>query len=223
MSYYCKAKQNVNYRTGPGTKYKKVGVIKANNLVKVVGKTGNWFKIEKDKKYYYTSAKYYSLAVNYGAEVAKLVKPIAETVVKNKAEHVSGSYRYVDKKVNCSVFVSAILQEAGILPKTVTLYHTSKNHKKVTLGDVVHNRGKVEHYDWYKTDKEYSKLPDTYKKKGCVYVYPSSVAIKGDDGYVYGCHSSGKKYTKLSMIRHTSKSAYEYTAHILAVGVPKTE
>lgn len=220
MSHYCKAKQNVNYRTGPGTKYKKVGVIKENDIVKVVGKKGNWLKIEKNKKYFYTSAKYYSLAVDYGAEVAKLVKPIAETVVKNRAEHVSGAYRYTGKKVNCSVFVSAVLQEAGVLPKSTTLYHTSKNHKKSRIGDVVHNRKKVEHYTWHKTDKPYSKLPNSYKKKGTVYIYASSVAIKGEDGIIYGCHSSGKKYTNLSMIRHKNNGAYEYTHHILAVGVP---
>ena len=222
MSYY-KATTDVNYRTGPGTSYSRVGTIKKGAVVKVVEVKEAWFKIEKDKKYYFTSAKYYKPAIDYGAKVANLVKPIAETVVKNKAAHVSGSYQYKDKKVNCSVFVSAILQEAGVLPKTVTLYHTSKNHKKNSLGDVVHNRSKVSHYSWHKTNKKYSKLPQSYKKKGCVYIYPSSVAILGADGKIYGCHSSGKKYTKLSMIRHTGSGEYEYATNILAVGVPKVD
>lgn len=59
-----KVKSKVNYRTGPGTKYKKKGTLKKGTKIKVVkgwtkkanGKT--WFKLYKSGKYYYVVSKY---------------------------------------------------------------------------------------------------------------------------------------------------------------------
>ena len=222
MTYYRTTK-NLAYRTGPGTKYSKMGVLAKGALILVVGHTGKWLKIKKSNKYYFCSGTYAKKAVNYGALVANHIPVVALDVVKNKADHVSGSYRYKGPKVNCSVFVSAILQDLGLLTEEKTLSHTSVNHKKNTLGDCVHNRLKVEHYSWNKTSKLFAALPDSYKKPGSIYIYPSSVGILGQDGYIYGCHSTGKKYTKLTMVKHTSKKDYEYTHLILAVGVPEIE
>lgn len=221
MTYY-KTICDLNYRTGPGIKYSKVGVLKKGAVVNVAEIKSNWAKFESNKKYYYCSLKYLKKANDYGAIVAKEILPMAKKVVSHKAAHTSGNYTYTDSKVNCSVFVSAILQKAGILPEGVTIYHTSKNHKKTTLGNIVHNRLKVDHYTWHKTNAIYKKLPDKYKKRGCVYVYASSMAILEKSGYIYGCHSTGSKYTKLSMIKHT-KNTYEFTSPILAVGVPNIE
>lgn len=217
-----KATRKVNYRTGPGAKYTKVGVLQPEAIVKVVLVKGKWAKFISNKKYYYCAFKYLKRAEDYGAIVAKEVLPMAKLVVKNKAVHISGAYDYTGPKVNCSVFVSAVLQKAGVLPEGITVYHTSKNHKKTSIGYCVHNRLKVDHYSWHKTNQIYKKLSSTYKNPGCIYVYASSIAIVGKDGYIYGCHSSGSKYTKLSMIKHTGNT-YEYTAPILVVGVPKID
>lgn len=222
MAYYRTTK-NLNYRTGPGTKYTKVGVLKEGTLISVVDQVGKWLKIKKSNKYYFCSGTYAKKAVDYRSKVGEIVPEIAKKVHSNKSEHVSGSYKFKGPKVNCSVFVSAVLQEAGLLSDNVTVYHTSKNHKKNSIGDCIHNRLKVDHYIWHKTDKKFENLPSSYKKKGCVYVYPSSMAILGNDGYIYGCHSSGNKYTKMSMIKHTNKKDYEYTTNILVVGVPSIE
>lgn len=159
---------------------------------------------------------------NYGRIVGSKCLPLAKRIVKNKSKHVSGSYTYRKKKVNCSVFVSKVLQQAGLLKEGTTLYHTSANHKKDKIYDCVVNRTKVKHYEWHKTHTKYKDLPKKYKKQGCIYVYPSSIAVVGADGYIYGCHSSGKVYDTLGMIRHKKKT-YEYTSPILVVGVPKNE
>lgn len=219
MITHYKTIRRVNYRTGPGAKYTKVGVLQPGAIVKVVLVKGKWAKFVSNKKYYYCSFKFLKRVEDYGAIVAKEVLPMAKLVVKNKAVHIGGAYDYTGPKVNCSVFVSAILQKAGVLPEGVTVYHTSKNHKKTSVGHCVHNRLKVDHYSWHKTNHIYKNLSSTYKKPGCVYVYASSMAIVGKDGCIYGCHSSGSKYTKLSMIKH-KKNTYEYESPILVIGVP---
>ena len=50
MKYYRTTK-NLNYRTGPGTKYTKVGVLEQGALIKCVGYNGKWLKIKKNNKY----------------------------------------------------------------------------------------------------------------------------------------------------------------------------
>ena len=65
-----------------------------------------------------------------------LVKPIAETVVKNKAEHVSGSYRYKDKKVkqvegvHCSLLTYPALMAADILLYDTDLVPVGEDQKQ---------------------------------------------------------------------------------------------
>ena len=221
MAFYRTTK-DLNYRTGPGAKYTKVGVLKKSALISVVGQTGKWLKIKKRNKYYFCSSTYAKKAVDYRTKVGDVVPKVAKKVLAGKAEHVSGAYKFTGHKVNCSVFVSACLQEAGLLSDNTTVYHTSKSHRKDSIGHCVHNRLKVDHYTWHKTDKKFENLPSSYKKKGCVYVYPSSIGILGSDGSIYGCHSSGKKYTKMSMIKHSGKD-YEYATNILVVGVPSIE
>lgn len=210
------------YRTGPGKSYKKMGVLKKGTLISVVGSSGKWIKFKKGNKLYFAHSKNLRPVVNYSALVGKHVLPLAKRVVTNKAKHESGAYTYKKGRINCSVFVSKVLQNAGVLKEGVTVYHTSKDHGKGVLNDVVKNRTKVKHYAWHKTNHRYKNLPGKYKKAGCIYVYASSIAIVGGDGHIYGCHSSGKTYNKLSMIKHKGKD-YEYTNNILAVGVPKTE
>ena len=221
MSYY-KTITDLNYRTGPGTNYTKVGVLKKGAVIKVASTKGDWVKFESNKKYYYCSRKYLKPSVEWGLITSGYALPFAKQVVKNKSEHFRGRYTYKGSKINCSVFVSTILQRQGVLPEGVVIYHTSKDHRKKSIGDCVHNRLKVKHYTWHKTDKIYKHLPSTYKRRGCIYVYASSLAIKGDDHCIYGCHSSGRKYTKLSMIKH-KKNTYEYTHPILVVGVPEID
>lgn len=217
-----KITKKIPFRTGPGKKYRKVGVLNPGTLITFVSRKGSWVKFIRNKKYFYCNGKYLEEVVDYGIVVGKCVLPLAKKVVRNKAKHVSGAYRYKKSKINCSVFVSKILQNAGLLDRNHTLYHTDKSHTKNTLKDVVVNRTKVDHYSWHKTNKLYSALPKKWQKPGCIYVYKSSIAIVGADGIIYGCHSSGSTYSKLSMIRHNKKS-YEYTSHVLAIGVPKVE
>lgn len=220
---YYKTTEKIHYRTGPGKSYKSMGVLEKGTLVYVASIKDQWLKIVRGGKYFYCSAKYATKtnAINYGAVVSKGILPLAKIVVKKKPKHVSGAYEYTGSKINCSVFVSKILQNAKLLSRTITLYHTDEGHKKSTLNDVVINRSKVKHYSWYKTNAKYSKLSAKYKRPGCIYIYPSSVGILGADKHIYGCHSTGKRYTSLGMIRHSS--GYEYEANILAVGVPKIE
>ena len=222
---YYKAKCHLNYRTGPGANYTKVGVLQPGAVVPVVLVKGKWAKFISNNKYYYCSFKYLRNTSDFGDIVSWHILPLAKDVVEHKAVHVSGRYdydKYEGERVNCSVFVSAILQKVGLLPKGTIIYHTAKDHRKSTVGDCLHNRLKVKHYTWHKTNKTYKDLPSTYKRRGCIYVYASSMAIKGPDHYIYGCHSSGSKYTKLSMIQH-KKNTYEFTSPILVVGVPEID
>ena len=69
MAYYRTTK-DLNYRTGPGTKYTKVGVLKKGTLISVVGTKGKWFKIKKSNKYYYCSGTYTKKAIDYRSLVA---------------------------------------------------------------------------------------------------------------------------------------------------------
>ena len=222
MKYY-RTTTNLNYRTGPGTKYTKVGVLDKGALIKCVGYKGKWLKIKKNNKYYFCSGSYVREVTDYGKLAGEAALYVAKQVVEKKAKHVSGKYKFTGPKVNCSVFVSACLQEAGLLDDSVTVYHTSKTHKKNSIGDCVHNRLKVDHYYWIKTNKKYSQMPNAYKKPGCVYLYESSIAIIGGDKNIYGCHSSGKTYTKMSMIKQTGSGTYEKSHNILVVGIPKIE
>ena len=222
MTYYRTTKK-LNYRTGPGTKYTKVGVLDKGALIKVVGNVGKWLKIQKNNKYYYCSGSYVRKVTDYGKKAGESVLYIAKLVVEKKPKHISGKYLFTGPKINCSVFVSSCLYCAGLLDEHVTVYHTSKTHKKNSIGDCVHNRLKVDHYYWVKTNKKYSQMPNTYKKPGCVYVYESSIAIVGSDKCIYGCHSSGKTYTKMSMVKQTGSGTYEKSHNILVVGIPRIE
>lgn len=221
MSSYITTKK-VKIRTGPAKKYKQVGTLSKGAVISVCEVKGKWFKFKRKNKFYWCYSKNLKAATNYGKIAGSKALPLAKLVVKNRAKHESGAYQYKRGKINCSVFVSRVLQDAGLLPKNAVLYHTSKAHKKSSIGDCVHNRTKVKHYKWVKTNSRFKSLPAKYRKPGCVLVYASSIAIVGEDGYIYGCHSSGKTYKKLSMIRQKGK-AYEYTSPVLVVGKGKIE
>ena len=71
MVTHYKTKCHLNYRTGPGAKYQKVGVLQPGAVVKVVMVKGKWAKFISNKKYYYCSFKYLKRAEDYGSIVAK--------------------------------------------------------------------------------------------------------------------------------------------------------
>ncbi|MDI3235973.1 SH3 domain-containing protein [Exiguobacterium antarcticum] len=49
---------DLNIRSGPSTKYKKMGLLKKNSVVTVIGSSGEWYKISYKGKAAYVSAKY---------------------------------------------------------------------------------------------------------------------------------------------------------------------
>lgn len=157
--------------------------------------------------------------INYQKMLADLCLPTAEKVISRKCVHTSGAYKFDGNKINCSVFVSCMLNAIGLLPDGITMAHTDKNKPKTSLINCVTNTTKLKHFDWFEVNQKYADLDSKFKEPGCVYVYASSEAVKGYDG-IYGCHSTGKTYTALSMIRH-AKGTYEYTSNILWVGIPK--
>ena len=57
-------KANVNMRSGAGTKYKVVKVVKANKTVTILGQKGSWYKVKYNGKTGYIS-KSYVIKKNY--------------------------------------------------------------------------------------------------------------------------------------------------------------
>ena len=62
--YRAKTKSRVNYRTGPGTNYEKVGTYKGGKKVEVVGKSGDWSKL---KNGYFIKSKHLKKIASYNA------------------------------------------------------------------------------------------------------------------------------------------------------------
>ena len=44
---WMRARTEVNFRTGPGTTYRRIGLLRAGQKVRVTGEAGAWFRIEK--------------------------------------------------------------------------------------------------------------------------------------------------------------------------------
>lgn len=231
-----KTKTELSIREKPSINSAKIGTIKSGYTIDVteiktvseISKaSGNkviipWGRCSKG--WISTKSKYVSKVVpkvDYGKRVASAISPACEKILKNHPKHERGSYQYQGKKINCSVFVSYVLYKAGLLPKGVIVSHTTKGTHKASVGACVRHYKDVKHYEWHKVDCLYQNLPSKYKKVGAIGVQDSNIFIVGSDG-LYACHSTGKTYTGLSMIRHR-KGSYEYTHKVLAIGVPKCE
>ena len=62
-------KNNVCYRKGPGTKYKKLGTLKKGTTVTIYGSKGNWYKIKEGSPEWWISKSY--VKVNSGSSTKK--------------------------------------------------------------------------------------------------------------------------------------------------------
>ena len=66
------ASETLNVRSGPSTSYEKIGSLKANSTVEVLGTSGSWYKIDFNGKDGYISASYLALnALDKGIDVSK--------------------------------------------------------------------------------------------------------------------------------------------------------
>ena len=64
--------QTLNVRSGPSTSYDKIGTLKANAKVEILGTSGSWYKIDFNGKEGYVSASYIALnALDKGIDVSK--------------------------------------------------------------------------------------------------------------------------------------------------------
>ena len=78
------ASKTLNVRSGPSTSYDKIGALKANDTVELLGTNGSWYKIDFNGKDGYISASYLALnALDKGIDVSKWNGDIDWQSVKN--------------------------------------------------------------------------------------------------------------------------------------------
>ena len=159
---------------------------------------------------YWIKAKYLKrVDTNYRKLVIEKAKVVYDTIVKVGAKHQSGAHSLAGikskKKTTCATAVSAVLQEAGMLPKGKILSHTGAVgssravKKKNTKGKAMSGFGNLKEgtFKCYKVGKSWKHIPAKYKKAGAVLVYDSNIAIyKGDNKFYSANNGSSQKDSK---------------------------
>ena len=121
--------------------------------------------------------------------------------------------------ISCNKMVSIVLQEAGCLPKGKVITHTKKAGGKKKITDAVRGTEQLKHCKVYWVNKRFAKLPEKWKKAGCVYIQNSNACISAGGGKIWSCNKSvGEKYeVKGDYLRD---GGYPFTSKILCVIVP---
>ena len=230
-----KLKQDLNYRLKPSLAGSPAGKLKKDAIIfvserKRVIETVNkekvditWGKFTINEKAFWISTKSKYVARDYGHDVARDAIVVANETVKKKKYHGSGT-----GKINCSKFVTKACQRAGVLDTDKEIWHktsVNKESSKKTIGDVVGGYKDLKHYSWHKCHCTLAKIPKEHKREGTILVFNNNISVitnpDAKKTVIYNCNLSGKRYTKLSMIRKTS--GINWTRNVLAYGVPKVE
>ena len=208
--------ESLTVRKKPSLKGKVFCYVKKGDTVKVIkGKTKvadgiKWRQILLKDKKVWVSAKYVKRTTpNYRNKVIEKAKLVYDTIVKVGAKHQSGAHSLdgikSKKKTTCATAVSAVLQEAGMLPKGKILSHTkavgsSKAvKKKNSKGKAMSGFGNLKEgtFKCYKVGKSWKHVSAKYKKAGAVLVYDSNIAIyKGDNKFYSANNGSSQKDSK---------------------------
>lgn len=91
-------KNNVCYRKGPGTKYKKLGKLKKGTVVTIYGSKGNWYKINNGSPEWWISKSYVKLnggnTTKKSSSKSSGKKSIATKTPKSNVTDASGKKKY---------------------------------------------------------------------------------------------------------------------------------
>lgn len=156
------------------------------------------------------------------AEAAKRIYPMA-----NGKKHGSGVQKRVTTleefkkqgELNCHLMASLVLQEAGCLPKGKVITHTKKASGKKKITDAVRGTENLRHCKVYWVNKRFAKLPEKWRRAGCVYIQTSNACVSAGDGKIWSCNKSvGEKYQSAGDWLRTG--GYPFNSEILCVIVP---
>lgn len=109
---------SLNIRSGPGTSYDRIGSLKVGNVITIVGKSGNWYKITTGKLTGYVSAKYVTpMNELESSPVGEAAAALAKSLVG--APYVYGAEG--PKSFDCSGLIYYIYEQLGYkLGRTAT-------------------------------------------------------------------------------------------------------
>lgn len=163
--------------------------------------------------------------VDYCAKVVKAAKSVYPKCIgmvhsgKNNNKVVSLETMLKYKVLSCHRIVSIVLQEAGLLDKGEMIFHTAKRDGKKEIDDAMKNRKSLKHCKVKWVNKTFAKLPDEYKKPGCIYIQNSNACIYVGDKHIFSCNKS-KLYKYKRKSDYDRTSGYPFSSKILVVIVP---
>lgn len=109
---------SLNIRSGPSTDYDRVGSLKVGNVITIIGKSGNWYKITAGKVTGYVSAKYVTpMNELESSPVGEAAAALAKSLIG--APYVYGAEG--PKSFDCSGLIYYIFEQLGYkLGRTAT-------------------------------------------------------------------------------------------------------
>lgn len=109
---------SLNIRSGPSTDYDRVGSLKVGNVITIIGKSGNWYKITAGKVTGFVSAKYVTpMSELKSSPVGEAAAALAKSLVG--APYVYGAEG--PKSFDCSGLIYYIYEQLGYkLGRTAT-------------------------------------------------------------------------------------------------------
>ena len=234
-----KDKDNLNVRSGPGTKYKQCTFSPLKYGTKIgycdeeLDANGNtWYYIKYNGKYGFVASSYIKKIDSPRKLVVKYSQIIYDRILLLKCKHAGGAKSYddiVSKRITtCATSASVVLQKAGIIPVGKLVSHTNavktdiikkKNTvEKSILGYQYLNKNKC---SIVRIGKSYKEIDEKYKKPGIIYIQDSNVCINAGDGYIYSTNNSASELNKYGVyIKNKIKSGYCFTSPILYAIIP---
>lgn len=234
-----KDKDNLNVRSGPGTKYKQCTFSPLKYGTKIgycdeeLDANGNtWYYIKYNGKYGFVASSYIKKIDSPRKLVVKYSQIIYDRILLLKCKHAGGAKSYddiVSKRITtCSTSVSVVLQKAGIIPVGKLVSHTNavktdilkkKNTiQKSISGYKYLNKNKC---DIVRIGKSYGYMDEKYKKPGIIYVQDSNICINAGGGYIYSTNNALSELNKYGVyIKDKVVSGYCFTSPILYAIIP---
>ena len=130
---------SLNIRSGPGTSYDKVGSLKVGNVITIIGKSGNWYKIKSGKVTGFVSAKYVTpMNELESSPVGEAAAALAKSLIG--APYVYGAEG--PKSFDCSGLIQYIFKQLGYkLSRTASLQYKNDGEfisfKDLEPGDLI--------------------------------------------------------------------------------------
>ena len=188
----------------------------------------------KSKKVWVKASSLKRIAPDYRKKVLDNAKSIYKEIIQIGCKHKGGakSLAGIRKKkiTTCATSVSAVLQEAGMMPRGKLLSHTSavgsskairsKHSKKKAISGL--SALKKDTYEIHWVGKSWAHVPDKYKVPGAIIIQDSNIAIYKGNGKFYSTNNGGsqKKNGKYISNIVTTKS-YCGTSPTLYIIIPK--